>query len=149
MQVEISNTARPTIQSTDIKSQIMPISLRLKVHEDYVEAEFSGTRNASENELEETLKVWSEIPPLCQKHGLNKIMAITLLDKRLKLDNSFMLADKLVAIGFKPDYKLSAVISDEKLRLEYEVLATFIRNFGYECETFATVKEAKKWLLHS
>ena len=126
----------------------MPITLRLKVHGDFVEAEFTGTRDIN-NELEETLNAWSEIPPLCKKHGLNKIMAITHLDKRLKLDHSFALADKLVAIGFMPEYKLTAVIPNDKLRLEYEVLATFIRNFGYECEIFATEKEAKKWLLHS
>ncbi|MDE3741727.1 hypothetical protein [Maribacter polysaccharolyticus] len=126
----------------------MPISIQLKAHKDFVEAEFTGTRD-SNNELEETIRVWSEIPPLCEKHGLNKILTITNLDKRLKLDNSFLLADKLIAIGFKPDYKLSAVITDDKLRLEYEVLATFIRNFGYECEIFATIKEAKKWLLQS
>lgn len=126
----------------------MPITLELNVHDDYLEAEFNGSRDTVD-ELEETLSAWSEIPPLCQKHGLNKIMAITHLDRRLKLDNTFVLADRLIAIGFKPDYKLAAVISDDKLRLEYEVLATFIRNFGYDCEIFATVKEAKKWLLHS
>ena len=124
----------------------MPISLKLTVHDDYLEAEFDGSRDTVD-ELGETLEIWSEIPLVCEKHGLTKILAISKLDRRLKLDNTFVLTDKMNDIGFKPHYKLSGVIHDEKLHLEYEVMATFIRNFGFQCEIFTTEKEAKKWLL--
>ena len=125
----------------------MPITLNLKVHTDYLEAEFIGNRD-EENELEESIRIGTEIPLVCEAHGLHKIMAISRLNRRLKLDNTFNFTERFDTIGWKPEYKLAGVIYDEELRMEYEVMATFIRNFGYPCRVFNSIKEAKNWLLN-
>lgn len=126
----------------------MPIKLRLKVHDDFLEAEFIGKRDTTD-ELGESIRTWSQIPIACEKHGLDKIIAISKLDKRLKLDNTFTFADQFSVIGWKPHYKLAGVVYKEKLLMDYEVLATFIRNFGYECKVFNNIKDAKNWLMKS
>ena len=125
----------------------MPITLNLKVVDDYLEAEFIGSREA-ENELEESIRIWSEIPRACEAYGLNKILAISRLNRRLKLDNTFNFTERFDSIGWKPQFKLAGVVFDHELRMEDEVMATFIRNFGYPCQIFSSIKEGKNWLLN-
>ena len=124
----------------------MPIELKLKVHKDYLEAEFIGNRDTND-ELEESIELWSKIPAACDKNGLHRIIAISRLDKRLTVDNTFVFVDQFKAIGWKPNYKLAGVVFDEKLLLEYELLVTFINNFGYTCKIFNNMKDARKWVL--
>ena len=126
----------------------MPIELTLKAKENYLEAEFIGRRDA-DNELEESIQIWSKIPLECEKHGLDKIIAISRLNRRLKLDNTFVFAEQFNSIGWKPHHKLAGVAFDEELYRDYELLATFIRNFGYEFKMFNTIKDAKNWLMKS
>jgi hypothetical protein len=126
----------------------MSIELKLKAKENYLEAEFIGSRDA-DNELEESIQIWSKIPLACEEHSLDKILAISRLNRRLKLDNTFVFAEQFNAIGWKPHYKLAGVAFDEELFRDYQLLATFIRNFGYECKMFNTIKDAKNWLMKS
>lgn len=125
----------------------MPIKLEFRIHDDYLEADFLGKRDKT-NELEESYRLWSQIPIQCERHGLNKIIAISRLDKRLSLDNTFSFADQFKALGWKANYKMAGVAFDKQLYTEYELLVTFINNFGYECRLFNNMKDAKKWLLN-
>ncbi|EAQ99650.1 hypothetical protein [Maribacter sp. HTCC2170] len=123
----------------------MPIKLDLRIYDNYLVAEFTGIRETT-NELEESIRLWTEVANKCKEHDLYKVLAISRLNKILSTSNAFAFAEAFKSIGWNPSYKLAGVAFNKQLFLQYQRQVTFINNFGYQCKSFGNTKEAKKWL---
>ncbi len=124
----------------------MPIKLKFKIHEDYLEVEFIGKRDKVD-ELEESFKTWSQVFKKCEENGLDKVLAISNLDKRLSTSHAFVFSENVETIGGKANYKFAGIVYKEELFNQYGLLATFLNNFGHESKIFNNKKDGKKWLL--
>ncbi len=124
----------------------MSYTLEHRVLPNYLEVHIKG-QIIPGKELREATERWSRVAVLCEEEDRNFILAFIDLEGQHTTSSKFNLVDAATTFGWRPEYKLAAVVKNEDQFLHLSFTETVMNNLGYEMKLFLNRREARKWLL--
>ena len=126
----------------------MPHNVIIKEKEDYIRAEISGNWTR-DKEIEDTIKVWSQVAEICHTKNINHILAIIKLSGHLPRMAAYNIARSPEKFNWSRGFKLALVQLAWESHRATHVIETVADNRGYTLKIFDNKQNAEKWLLES
>ena len=126
----------------------MPYNVIIKEKEDHIRAEILGnwTRN---KEIEDAIRVWSQVSEICHTKNINHILAIIKLSGHFPRMAVYKIAQSPEKFNWSRGFKLALVYFGEESIKSYLLMETVADNRGYTVRIFDNKHDAKEWLLES
>lgn len=124
----------------------MPLELVHTIHSDYLEVQIQGERTIG-NELEEAIRIWSQIFGLTERYFQNNILAHVRVKRRFPVRAQIDFSFRLTEIGCTPDHRIAVVAYSSEIFKNASIIEKYLLNEGYSTRIFKSKEKARRWLL--
>lgn len=125
----------------------MPYQVHIETQGDHIRVNVSGTRIPG-HEVADSVNTWKQVADVCRDTGIEKILAVFLLEGRLSPIDAYDIAARADEFGWSHAFKM-AVVDLNKETLEDNLFAeTVAVNRAYQIMVFDNEAEATDWLLN-